>query len=47
MVTSRYFSKGGAIPTSSAVKVDGVDVVGLPHLSVSDVQVEVEVEVML
>ena len=33
LVYSRFFSKG-AIPTSSAVEIDGTKVVGLPHLSV-------------
>ena len=34
IVSSRFFSKGGAIPTSSTAEVGGVKVVGLPHLSV-------------
>ncbi|KAL3757151.1 hypothetical protein ACHAWU_004583 [Discostella pseudostelligera] len=32
IVSSRFFSKG-AIPTSSAAEVDGIKVIGLPHLS--------------
>ena len=35
LASRRFFSKG-SIPTSSAAEVDGVKVVGLPHLSVSD-----------
>jgi hypothetical protein len=34
MISSRFFSKGGAIPTSSTVEIGGVKVIGLPHLSV-------------
>lgn len=36
LASRRFFSKGSTIPTSSAAEVDGVKVVGLPHLSVSD-----------
>ncbi len=34
IVSRRFFSKG-AIPTTSAVEVGGIKVIGLPHLSVS------------
>eukprot|EP00585_Thalassiosira_rotula_P013171 CAMPEP_0196129820 /NCGR_PEP_ID=MMETSP0910-20130528/410_1 /TAXON_ID=49265 /ORGANISM="Thalassiosira rotula, Strain GSO102" /LENGTH=110 /DNA_ID=CAMNT_0041389015 /DNA_START=70 /DNA_END=402 /DNA_ORIENTATION=- len=37
LVTSRFMSKG-PIPTSSAVKIDGTKVVGLPHLSTSSMR---------
>jgi hypothetical protein len=36
LASRRFFSKVSSIPTSSAANVDGVKVVGLPHLSVSD-----------
>lgn len=37
LVTSRFLSKG-AIPTSSAVEVDGTKVLGLPHLTTSNMR---------
>eukprot|EP00571_Detonula_confervacea_P014594 CAMPEP_0172308990 /NCGR_PEP_ID=MMETSP1058-20130122/9419_1 /TAXON_ID=83371 /ORGANISM="Detonula confervacea, Strain CCMP 353" /LENGTH=95 /DNA_ID=CAMNT_0013021535 /DNA_START=160 /DNA_END=447 /DNA_ORIENTATION=+ len=33
MIASRFYSKGGPIPTSSTAEVGGIKVVGLPHLS--------------
>ncbi|KAL3763841.1 hypothetical protein ACHAW5_006259 [Stephanodiscus triporus] len=42
VVFSRFFSKGGAIPTSSTAEVGGVKVVGLPHLSVRCDNVQLE-----
>lgn len=41
MVTSRFFSKGGTIPTNSTITEGGVKVIGLPHLSVRSNVVEV------
>lgn len=38
MISTRFFSKGGAIPTSSAAEVEGVKVVGLPHMSTSSMR---------
>lgn len=38
LASRRFFSKGSSIPTSSAVEVDGVKVVGLPHLSTSSMK---------
>lgn len=38
MVTSRFFSKGGTIPTSSTITEGGVKVIGLPHLSTSSMR---------
>lgn len=35
LASRRFFSSKGSIPTSSTAEVDGVKVVGLPHLSVS------------
>jgi hypothetical protein len=33
MVSSRFFAKG-ALPTNPAAEVGGIKVIGLPHLSV-------------
>ena len=41
MVASRFFSKGGTIPTNSTITEGGVKVIGLPHLSVRSNVVEV------
>lgn len=38
LASRRFFSKGSTIPTSSAAEVDGVKVVGLPHLSTSSMR---------
>eukprot|EP00986_Skeletonema_menzelii_P013132 scaffold7481_cov136-Skeletonema_menzelii.AAC.1 len=37
LASRRFFSKG-SIPTSSTAEVDGVKVVGLPHLSTSSMK---------
>ena len=34
LASRRFFSKGSSIPTSSTAQVDGVKIVGLPHMSV-------------